>query len=125
MPTNTIWELIAKKLSGEASYEELSELESLLRADPDLHYPMQTITDLWNPADPRDRKEAERAFNRHLDRMKNLNIDFQPPSQRPSNSNLIRDVYPFPRIGSKNTHRRLLLHSQPWGSPQILSTAYQ
>jgi transmembrane sensor len=105
------WSLIAKRLSGEATPEELQELERLLRSNPDLHYPMQTITDLWNPASPRDRKEAERAFNRHLDRMKELNIDFQPRSQQQSNSNPLQNVYPFPRKGSKNTHRRLLLRS--------------
>jgi transmembrane sensor len=70
------WNLIAKKLAGEASPEELKELELLLRNNPELHYPMQTITDLWNPASPTDQRKAENAFNRHLDRIKDLNLDF-------------------------------------------------
>jgi len=74
------WNLIAKKLSGEASPEELQELERLLRSNPELHYPLQTITDLWSPAAPARRKEAEQAFKRHLDRMQDLGIDFIPPT---------------------------------------------
>src|SRR5450631_4122618 len=72
------WNLIAKKLSGEASPEELKELELLLRIHPELHYPMQTITDLWNTASPHDQKAAEQAFTQHLDRIQDLNIDFGP-----------------------------------------------
>jgi transmembrane sensor len=70
------WNLIAKKLSGEASPEELSELESLLRNNPELYYPMQTVADLWKPANPLGRKEAESAFSRHIDRMQDLKVDF-------------------------------------------------
>lgn len=72
------WNLIARKLMGEASAEELLELEQLLRNNPELHYPMQTISDLWNPSDPRERQEAEEAFSRHLDRMEDLKIDYHP-----------------------------------------------
>jgi len=74
------WNLIAKKLTGEASPEELQELEALLRGNPELHYPMQTMTDLWKSSNPEDHKMAERAFNRHLDRMEDLQIDYLPAS---------------------------------------------
>ena len=74
------WNLIAKRLSGEATAEELRELEDLLRGNPELHYPMQTIADLWNPSNAHDLQMAEQAFNRHLDRMKELNIDFSTPA---------------------------------------------
>jgi len=70
-----MWKLIAKKLADEASPAELEELERLLRDNPALHYSMQTVTDLWTHAVPTDREKAEQAFDRHLDRMKELNID--------------------------------------------------
>src|SRR5215468_10780655 len=73
-----IWNLIAKKLAGEASPAELQELESLLRNNPELHYPVQTIADLWEHTSPADRKQAEEAFDRHLDRIDRLNIDYSP-----------------------------------------------
>jgi len=70
------WNLIAKKLTGEATPEELRELEELLRQNPELHYPLQTISDLWNPSDPEELHIAEEAFSRHLDRMQDLKIDY-------------------------------------------------
>jgi transmembrane sensor len=72
------WNLIAKKLAGEATPEELKELETLLRNNPELYYPLQTIADLWKHTSPKEKALAERAFSTHLDRMENLKIDFNP-----------------------------------------------
>jgi len=72
------WNLIAKKLAGEASPSDLQELEALLRSNPELHYPVQTIADLWEHTSPADKKQAEEAFGRHLDRIDRLNIDYSP-----------------------------------------------
>jgi len=70
------WNLLAKKLTGEASPEELQELAALLRRNPELHYPMQTLIDLWHSAEPSRQAAAESAFDRHLDRMEKLNTGF-------------------------------------------------
>jgi len=75
MTEDYIWNLIAKKLSGEASDAELLVLEKLLRDNPDLHYPVQTIMDLWISEAPLN-QEAHEAFQRHVERMKDLKIDF-------------------------------------------------
>jgi len=42
-----IWTLIGKKLSGEASPEELRELEELLQQNGAERYPVQLLEDLW------------------------------------------------------------------------------
>jgi len=78
MEQEQIWNLVAKKLSGEASEDELRELETLLRGNPELHYPMQTINDLWHSNQPhnRNKEEAHRAFDRHLERMQAFDINF-------------------------------------------------
>lgn len=78
------WDLLAKKLTGEASSEELQELETLLRRNPELHYPMQTLIDLWNSAEPSRQAAAEGAFNRHLDRMEKLNTGFTATDHSPA-----------------------------------------
>jgi transmembrane sensor len=70
------WQLVAKMLAGEASEQELEELRHLLRNNPELHYPLQTITGLWRQSDPGEQRKAEEAFSRHLDRMTALSIDF-------------------------------------------------
>jgi transmembrane sensor len=77
MAQDHIWNLIAKKLSGEATEPELRELEKLLRENPELHYPVQTIMDLWSSDMQFDQQEAHEAFNRHIERMKELKIDFR------------------------------------------------
>jgi transmembrane sensor len=77
MAEEIIWNLIAKKLSGEASETELKELEKLLRDNPDLHYPVQTIIDLWKSDARFDREEAHEAFRRHVERMGGLKVDYR------------------------------------------------
>jgi len=75
------WKLVAKVLAGEATEPELRELGQLLRSNPELHYPLQTITDLWRTSGPEDQKKAEEAFGRHLDRMTGLSIDLEPSGE--------------------------------------------
>jgi len=87
------WQLVAKMLVNEASEQELEELMHLLRNNPDLHYPLQTITDLWRQSDPEEQKKAEEAFSRHLDRMTTLSIDYSAndiSQPQPSKSNRLR-----------------------------------
>jgi transmembrane sensor len=84
MSTNTIWELIAKKLSGEASIEELGQLENLLKANPEMHYPMQTVADLWHHTTP-DTEDAHFAFSTHAERMKEMGLDIEPATEPPFN----------------------------------------
>jgi transmembrane sensor len=93
----TMWNLIAKKLAGEAAPEEVRELERLLKNNPELHYPMQTISDLWKSSPDPDMEEADTAFSRHLDRMKELDIEF--PAIDPA----------YPEANPGNRRRTLVL----------------
>jgi ferric-dicitrate binding protein FerR (iron transport regulator) len=76
MNRDRTWLLIGKKLAGEANAEELQELEGLLRSDPDMHYALQNITDLWNLSSP-EQNNTEDAFNRHLNRLKESGADWE------------------------------------------------
>ncbi len=76
MNQQQIWNLIAKKLSGEASDEELNLLTNLLKENPDLHYPMQTITDLWKHNKHHIKQISDNAFDKHISRMGAMNIHF-------------------------------------------------
>jgi len=80
MSNNTIWQLIAKKLAGEATPQELTELETLLRDNPDMHYPIQTVADLWHHATP-DTENAHSAFAAHAERMKQLGTTLDIPAE--------------------------------------------
>jgi transmembrane sensor len=107
MQTEIIWNLIAKKLSKEASPQELIDLENLLRENPELHYPAQTIIDFWNANADQNKDEASKAFEKHLERMRLQEspdrlevIENQP--------NINNSPFPFVGNGEKNTRKKLL-----------------
>src|SRR5450755_3250454 len=77
MVQDHIWSLIAKKLSGEGNEEDFGELEQLLRENPELHYSLQAITDLWFSDFQFDQHEAQEAFKRHIERMQEFKMDFR------------------------------------------------
>lgn len=104
MQEEIVWNLIAKKLSGEASNEELQELETALRCNPDLHYSMQTLTDLWRSSFPDHRAEAEEAFNNHLSRIQQVDAGFD-----------VHGLYPeapaYPESNSGNKRKKIFIIS--------------
>jgi ferric-dicitrate binding protein FerR (iron transport regulator) len=80
MDHNRFWDLLAKKLSGETSEEELQELESFMKAYPELTYAAQHITDLWKLKQPENKAAAEKAFQKHITKIKEQPKSF-PPSE--------------------------------------------
>lgn len=66
MTVDSIWRILGKKLNNEASPKELEELDELLRLHPELHYPIQNITDLWQLKRKNDQQEAMEALQNHL-----------------------------------------------------------
>lgn len=76
MINDDTWNLIAKKLSGEASPDELLELEKALKLNPDLHYSLQAIHDLWKTHPSTQHALAEKAFEKHKERLRSALLDF-------------------------------------------------
>ena len=74
MPEYLFWNLLAKKISGEATAEEIQELEELMRLHPEYHYAAQHIEDIWGLRTREDPQAADESFVRHLNRMKKLGI---------------------------------------------------
>ena len=56
-------------MANEASVQELQELESILRSNPELHFSLQTLSDLWQVVPAEDVSELEAAYATHLERM--------------------------------------------------------
>lgn len=92
-----IWNLVARKLAGEATAEDLRDLENLLRDNPELHYPLQTITDIWKHGNPRNHQQieqAEKVFSAHLNRMADLKLNLSAADDevhRPASASFRRD----------------------------------
>ncbi len=84
MKNDHIWELLARKMSGEASPEELRALEEILQKDAHLHFSIQAITKLWrNYNTPATIIESKKAYTKHLDKMRQegMHIDTQNSSE--------------------------------------------
>src|SRR5690349_10365080 len=56
-----IWKLVARKLSGEASEAELTEMDELLKSDPQLQFRLEMFYKLWHAAPPKDTDPASAA----------------------------------------------------------------
>jgi len=78
MSQNRFWHLLAKKLTGESSAEEMIELEALMRDHPEWVYAAAHIEDLWKiqPSE-QNQYDAELAFELHLNKLKQQGIYLQ------------------------------------------------
>jgi predicted permease len=71
-----IWSIIIKKLEGEASREELMELDDCLLREPELQITIENLGHIWNSTEQPDKLELEQAFKRHMARMQKQNVEF-------------------------------------------------
>ena len=72
MDQDRIWTLLALKLTGEATPQELQELDSLLQQFPGASHSAELFDKLFSPEQTPPGKEAEDAYSRHLQRMKTM-----------------------------------------------------
>lgn len=76
-----IWILVARKFAGEATEEELKELEQWQRQHPDDVYTLQILSDILNMKQPpTDTSAAERAFDEHMLRLEEHSALAQQPT---------------------------------------------
>lgn len=75
MPTERIWTLITRKLSGEANQSELRELDELLRNDPESARIMSEISSYWQSPEQKDQDFLEATYLLHIDRLKKAGHD--------------------------------------------------
>ena len=68
--------LLAKKMTGEASTEELRQLESAMKANPDWAYQAEQMQNLWQEESHIHYPEAQLAFEQHLNRLEKAGINF-------------------------------------------------
>lgn len=77
MSQSLFWYLFSKKLTGEASSEELLELENLLKQYPSLVYQAESIQNFWTQNKKQEPYESELAFELHLNHLKENGIVLQ------------------------------------------------
>lgn len=64
------WLLVSLKLAGEATSEELAEMETFLQQRPEMGMRMEVLNGLWQ-GEPEDQGRRSDALNRHLQRLSN------------------------------------------------------
>ena len=60
------WILLSKKISNEATSEELVELQSILLNSPDLHPQIEMLTEMWQQGSVTNNVRSEAAYMRHV-----------------------------------------------------------
>lgn len=73
--TDHIWNLIARKFSGDATIEELAELERLLMQHPLEAYSMEILAGLWHSGSEPNRLYTEKKYKELVLRMQRMGID--------------------------------------------------
>lgn len=75
MPQNRFCHLLGKKLSGEATEEELLELEALMSQHPEWLFAAQHLFDIWKLQPMENKDLSLAAFEKHLMDMEQKGID--------------------------------------------------
>ncbi|MDE3235027.1 MAG: FecR family protein [Bacteroidota bacterium] len=72
-----VWQLMARKLSNEASEAELIELEQLLRSQTDEAHSLEIMEALWKPGMQQRMQHSEMKYKELLRRMQEIGIQMQ------------------------------------------------
>lgn len=99
--------LISLKLSGEATPEELKELETLIKNNPELLERVEDIKKVWKQLGRRSSGLAEESFEKHLHKLNNEIFESDVLSQTSSD---VQKVSPVRKLVQKKYYRIL------WGA---------
>jgi transmembrane sensor len=72
MDQQRFWQLVSLKLSGEATSEEMRELEQFVQHNPEAGFKLDLISGIWNEND--QPAQAPLSFKNHLQRLKNSEL---------------------------------------------------
>ena len=73
-----LWKLMARKLTGEASQDELIELEGLVQKIPNAHYVKEILTLWWQLSEKSGKEQAEQAVDDLLSQLEKENEMLRP-----------------------------------------------
>lgn len=107
MSKERIWHLFARKLTGEASVEELQELEQALQEDSSLYYELLLLQEVWELNPTMDSDYLEATYLLHHQKMQKLGIEPGNPAAEIGNEE-IRFI-PVASLRKKLTIATLLL----------------
>jgi hypothetical protein len=118
MHSEIVWELIAHKLSGEASEQEIRQLQNLQRRHPEISYYMEMLSVWWNMSERFGKEEAAKAFDKHLQKLEKENANLvrhtkisqrsagENNDNKPARSNFLKKLSAF-KTNLKNKWRNI------------------
>ncbi len=81
MKEEKYWILLSKKIAGEATPEELEELQALISSNPEWKTTMENLRELWSSKpviiDTGSKQKIEDAYLVHINRLKEKGADFK------------------------------------------------
>ncbi len=77
MIKDRIWTLVSRKLSGEATASELTELSDLINSDANTKLYLQAIEEFWKILPERDEDFLEATYHLHVRRLKEKGFDLE------------------------------------------------
>jgi transmembrane sensor len=88
MHIDRIWTLMSRKLSGEATGAELTELNELIKIHPDTDIPVQFVNGFWAIPAEADEDFLEATFHLHTERLKEKGFDLSASKHETGSLNL-------------------------------------
>jgi len=76
MTADKFWDLLSKKITAEASDDELNEFEELVGNHSDWKKAAETLEILWQQSLPFENNDATEALKLHVEKIKQLGIEF-------------------------------------------------
>ena len=102
MSKEKIWHLFSRKLTGEASQDELMELKLYIEDHPALLHEMDALEQLWMQDNEPDQDYLEATYLLHLEKMKKMGVEPTAPDE------LYEAEQPFQTSFFNRNRRRLL-----------------
>ncbi|MEO7768292.1 MAG: FecR family protein [Ferruginibacter sp.] len=82
MNKDRIWTLVSRKLSGEATASELTELKDLIQTQDNSDFYLQAIDEFWKIPPESDEEFLEATYHLHLNRLKEKGFDLETDKEK-------------------------------------------
>lgn len=82
MVKNRIWTLVSRKLSGEATASELTELDDLIKTESNADLYLEAITEYWNIPTETDEDFIEATYHLHLKRLQEKGFNLEEEKEK-------------------------------------------
>lgn len=103
MINDRIWTLVSRKLSGEATASELSEMDDLIKSQAYSDLYIQAINEYWSSLPEKDEEFLEATYHLHVNRLKEKGFDMETDKNKEDHEALFgQDVSSRHRSWRKN-----------------------